>query len=95
MSQRAGLGDDLLQALGGDRQELAGLAHHGGDVYLLPGEHGHLAHEAAHLEYSHRPRFARDVVEYLYLAFEDDHELVGGVPALKRTSPTAVSVLCP
>jgi hypothetical protein len=71
------LGNDLPQPLGGDREHLPTLAHHGREVHRLPGKHIQVAHETARAEDPHRPRFISEVVYYLHLAFEDDDEVVG------------------
>jgi hypothetical protein len=71
------LGDDLLQPLAWDRQHLPAHAHHGREGHPLPGEHVQVAQESAWAEAPHPPRLAGEVVYYLYLALEDDEEVVG------------------
>src|SRR5918993_3160880 len=81
------LGDYLLQPLAGYGQHLPGLAHHGCEVHRLPGEHVQLTQETARQEDSYRPCPAREVVAHLYLALEDDYEVVLGVTRPEQDIP--------
>src|SRR5829696_2991203 len=81
------LGDYLLQPLAGYGQHLPALAHNGREVHRLPGEHVQLAQETARQEDPYRPCLAGEVVYNLYLALEDDYEVVGGIACPKQDIP--------
>src|ERR671921_970150 len=82
------LGNDLLQLLGRNGQNLPMLARHGLKGHRLPRKHVQVAHEAARAEDTHRAaRFTREVVGYLHLAFEDDDEVVGQGARPKENLP--------
>jgi|SRR5215217_1991499 len=53
----------------------------------LPGEHVQLAHNIARSENPYRARLTGEVVDHLHLAFEDDHEIAGGVACPKKDLP--------
>src|SRR5215216_1538079 len=81
------LGDYLLQPLASYGQHLSAFAHHSRQVHRLPGEHVQLAQEATREEGSYRPCVAREVVDHLHLALEDDYEVVVGVARPKQDIP--------
>jgi hypothetical protein len=68
-------------------QHLPAFAHHGREVHRLPGEHVQLTQETAHQEDTYRPCPAREVVDHLYLALEDDYEVVLGVTHPEQDIP--------